>query len=1247
MTDNWRSPQTMGDLLTSYDKRISSLERRGGAASTIVDIVGVAQNKRATLIDNWDAALASDNGYFWSRPGALHSPDPLLGFTGSVIGRSDNSGMQQVWNTDDLNDVRYFMRTYTDDGTGQGRTYSNWRAWSTPSGLVELTDLGETVQDYLNELAAEIDAAAPSLLFFEQAGEPVPGVSGVPATIPVGSSWIDTDDNHTLYIWNGTAWASAESTLFADLAAADAALTLQVEDAAGAAADAMDFAVTLTKVYRQNTAPSNPDADGRTLVADDVWFDQDDSNKMYTWSGSAWVLLGISTESYAASQASAAQAAAIAAAAADATTKAGAAQSAAIAAAAADATTKAAAAVASANNYYDTNIVTITGSTIQTTATAARGVKLTSGGLTAYNGSGVATLVINASTGAITMLGDLTSGSTVTGAVVTGGTLQSEATAARGIKITSGGLTAYNSSGVTVTTINATTGAITTTGPVLSGGTITGPTIKTSVSASTGIEIVGNVLTAFASGSPSVVIDGDDGFLSTTNGIFTGGTISGMVVTGGTVQSEATAARGIKLNSAGLTAYNGSGTPTFTVTAATGAVTLAGSLTGAGVITGPTLRGGLWETDTAGTANKGIKVTSAGLIAYDGAGGTSLFIDAATGVLTVSGGVLTGGSLTGGVVTGAVLQTEATAARGIKMNSTGLVVYDSVAGSPTLGQATLAITAATGAVDMLGKLTATSFTLLDSGQFYGTSALAGTINLTNGVPDPSVAPTVTETWPAVSLGSGYLTSGVISVTDNAAGTHWLVLTSTLMLWVNQSTLAVDGTVTAPTQASFGAYRAFVRTSSGYWGLYKHSTSGWKAEKYTTSGVGNLVDTGTTTDQLFTINPANNYSLVFGVDGADIIWAEQATAAAGSAMTVSRVTPVVNTLGSPAAIATIPWGFLTPLHYVGYGSFDLGTTRVLVGGFTIGPGTPQVRSFNTSGVEQTSESFNVDPKGFTTAMIWDATRFWSFDNVGISKHSTHITASNIVARYAWEDVNAVGGTGLTHKTGSSPPTPSTGTYTWSRRTYLKVLASPPPQTTTGPDDANVVRFYLGTSSGGTCFLQTVQPSFGSNSAIYETIVTSGTAHPTVSTFGTLGVTGIIASANFSAGVAGWRLKGDGTEEHNGTGWLRPGAAGGPTWGAGWSDNDPSGEAVVMRKIGTTVEVRGLAWRTSGSGLLLFTLPVGSRPSRSTYRPALISGSWAYLNISTSGDVTFAAGGTNPVNSANAVGFEFKFDTNQPA
>lgn len=721
-THDWPVPQNAPDWVGRTEKRLGALERRDGPVSQVLQIVGPGQNKQALLIGDWNDPMAANNGYFWSKPGALHAPDGVRVWTGSVVARTDNSGMQQVWNTDDLDDVRYYMRTFIDDTTGpegklQGRTFSEWRQFATPTGFIELDNFGDTVNDLLADMAAEIDNAAQALLFYEQDDEPVPGVSGVPlaADIPVGSVWVDTDDNRHTYSWDGTDWVSVESTLFGDIAAELLVLTDAVEAAATAASDAMDFAEQLTIAYRQATPPSNPDSNGRALVADDVWFDSDDGNRMYTWSGAAWVDLGIATEDYVDN---AAEVIADFAATLNKTYR----QSSAPTDPDVDGRTLVAqdtwfdtstslnemkrwsglAWVSADVGFTDADLATptVTGGILQTIATAARGVKITSAGLTAYNGSGVATLVVDAATGGITMSGNVSTGGTIDGAVVTGGTLQSEATAARGIKINSTALIAYNSSGVAQFTITASTGAVTLAGALTGGGTITGPTFQTSASANTGIKISSSGLLGYNGTIAKFSLNASTGVLTLDGGVFTAGTIDGAVVTGGTLQTEATASRGIKFNSSGMTVYDGSGGSVMTIVASTGAVTINGALA-AIAVTGATVTGGILQ--TTATASRGVKITSTGMIAYDNSGVTQVTLDATTGVLTVAGGVLTGGSLTGGVVTGGTLQSEATAGRGFKINSSGAVLY---APSPTTaGTAVFTLDATTGSVVLAGSMT--------------------------------------------------------------------------------------------------------------------------------------------------------------------------------------------------------------------------------------------------------------------------------------------------------------------------------------------------------------------------------------------------------------------------------------------------------------------------------------------------------------------------------------------------------------
>jgi hypothetical protein len=95
----------------------------------------------------------------------------------------------------------------------------------------------------------------------------------------VGDLWVDTDDSNKLYRWSGTSWVLVRDGGITT-AQADAASALAAAESAQAAADGKVTA------FFQTTAPTSGMADG------DLWFDTDDSNKMYRFDGgtSTWVL---------------------------------------------------------------------------------------------------------------------------------------------------------------------------------------------------------------------------------------------------------------------------------------------------------------------------------------------------------------------------------------------------------------------------------------------------------------------------------------------------------------------------------------------------------------------------------------------------------------------------------------------------------------------------------------------------------------------------------------------------------------------------------------------------------------------------------------------------------------------------------------------------------------------------------------------------------------------------------------------
>lgn len=124
------------------------------------------------------------------------------------------------------------------------------------------------------------------------------------ADIPLqtGDVWIDLDDQNKLYQWSGSAWVySPDGAITGSVASLTATLTnnyLTETDTENAIAQSATFlrayADVQSKVFRTADAPTKRGVDPETsddipLLSGDVWYDTNDSNKLYLWSGSAWV----------------------------------------------------------------------------------------------------------------------------------------------------------------------------------------------------------------------------------------------------------------------------------------------------------------------------------------------------------------------------------------------------------------------------------------------------------------------------------------------------------------------------------------------------------------------------------------------------------------------------------------------------------------------------------------------------------------------------------------------------------------------------------------------------------------------------------------------------------------------------------------------------------------------------------------------------------------------------------------------
>jgi len=103
--------------------------------------------------------------------------------------------------------------------------------------------------------------------------------------------------------------------------------------------------------------------------------------------------------------------------------------------------------------------ITITGPTIQTESTASRGIKLTGTELAGYDTSGVKNFSLTTG-GTLAIKGAISSGSTISGATITGAGVETTSTASRGVKLSSTGITTYDGSGNMTFKIDATTGLV-------------------------------------------------------------------------------------------------------------------------------------------------------------------------------------------------------------------------------------------------------------------------------------------------------------------------------------------------------------------------------------------------------------------------------------------------------------------------------------------------------------------------------------------------------------------------------------------------------------------------------------------------------------------------------------------------------------------------------------------------------------------------------------------------------------------
>ena len=236
--------------------------------------------------------------------------------------------------------------------------------------------------------------------------------------------------------------------------------------------------------------------------------------------------------------------------------------------------------------------------------------------------------VLDSQSGTVAMCGEILSGSTISGTSIVGSEFR---TANSRMLLNDSGLVLRNTQGKATVTLNAASGSATFSGTV-TGSTITGGTVSGAVITGSAFTSPDGKTKLNSSGfyvGDKLSYDAKSGVLSLKGSIQSGSDLSGVTVTGSTIQTSSTANRGLKLTSGGLVAYDGNGNAKFTLKS-DGTIQMNGALLTNGKITAATLEGG----------------------------------------------TITGGTITGGTITGGMIQSSSAANTGFKLSGGVLDFYD-------------------------------------------------------------------------------------------------------------------------------------------------------------------------------------------------------------------------------------------------------------------------------------------------------------------------------------------------------------------------------------------------------------------------------------------------------------------------------------------------------------------------------------------------------------------------------------------
>lgn len=315
------------------------------------------------------------------------------------------------------------------------------------------------------------------------------------------------------------------------------------------------------------------------------------------------------------------------------------------------------------------------------------------------------------------------------------------------------------------------------------------------------------------------------------------------------------------------------------------------------------------------------------------------------------------------------------------------------------------------------KLIATALTAANNTILQDLVSLMGQMKLSNGIIDPTAAPTAYDYWEGHPMTG---TPGAMRAICDSGSTNWIALCAFGTQYkygrIDKTTYAWTdiGTLGPPFIWGHGLCRS---AATGKYFILADSGSDAKGRitRYAASGASvgaseQVADLG-----LYTGTPGTKGQPCLGIDASNnLVQAVPWTDGTNSYIRMHRINPATLALISSTDVTVSSGvGIAVDLYGMNTGTFGLANTYHM---FQTNSGVIAIN--NATNVRDVAVEFLAPSTN--SGQTWDGTQFWTAlaasPNPILYKHGTNAASDTIFLKYTWADVV---GTGGLHETGPSP------------------------------------------------------------------------------------------------------------------------------------------------------------------------------------------------------------------------------------